>query len=307
MKKILNIFLVGILVTGLSSCLKDKTMIGPESPGAIKNIVEFANVDAISSGVGSIYPVYIKSYATDAPGKLTITVNYAGVDNAPTDINVVVSVDHSILTTYNAKIIKDARDAAIELGEDPDEAEEDVKDKLISPLNPAAYTVGNLNLVIPKGQRTASVDIALKPAEFSFVVPSGLAFKIVSASTGTISGNFGNIIVKIGAKNRLDGVYNYKTSANTTLRPNGNDNDAELATSGANSVTTNLVNTYSNIVAISVDPVTNKATVTSSGLAAPAITDPVSNYNPATKVLYLKWVSGVRLFEETYTYIGPRK
>ncbi|MBB2150089.1 DUF1735 domain-containing protein [Pedobacter gandavensis] len=305
MKKILNIFLVGILVTGLSSCLKDKTMIGPDSPGAIKNVIEFANIGEIKSNVSSIYPVYAQSYPVTAPGKLTVTVNYAGVDNAPSDINVVVALDPSILTTYNAKNVKDARAQAIELGQDPDEAEAEVDQ--IAPLKPDSYTLGNLNLVIPKGQRTASFDVALKPNLFTFDQTYALPFKISSSSLGVVSGNFGNIIVKISGRNRLDGVYNLKTSAATSLRPGLNENGAKLATSGANSVSYPLLNYYTgNIVTVSVDPVTNVATVTDSSLGVPAIMDPASKYDPATKVLYLKWKAGSRSFEETYTYTGPR-
>ncbi|RZL54284.1 MAG: hypothetical protein EOO93_20195 [Pedobacter sp.] len=67
------------------------------------------------------------------------------------------------------------------------------------------------------------------------------------------------------------------------------------------------MNTYSNIITYNIDPVTNKVTVVSviATIGTP-ITDPVSNYNPSTKVMYVKWTAGARSFEETYTYTGVR-
>jgi hypothetical protein len=308
MKKIINIFLLGLIAIGFSSCLKDKSLTQPDADGAIPNIIEFQNIGPITSPTTSIYPVYVQSYDISPTGTLNVVVNYAGVNNAPNDITVTVAMDPTIIAKYNDKIIADARAAAIVLGQDPDEAEEDVAGDLFEVLDPSLYSLGNLNLVIPSGQRTATLAVSLKPDQFDFAKNTALAFKIVtvSGSSVPISGNFGNIVVKVGAKNRIDGVYNYKTTAATALRPNRNDNDVELATTGPNTVQGNLVNYYTNIVTYSVDPLTNKATVTNSGGIGTPITDPSSNYNPATKVLYVKWSAGTRSFEETYTYTGAR-
>lgn len=311
MKKIINLFVLGLLVTGLSSCLKDKSLTLPDADGAIKNVVEFQNVDFISSGTSSIYPVYIKSFDIKPTGELTIAVNYAGVDAAPENIAVKVALDLSIIDKYNAKIIADARAAAIILGEDPDEAEDDVQGELFTPLSTSLYTLPSMDLTIPAGQRTASFKVALKPDLFSFSLKTALSFKIISSSTGVVSGNFGNIIVGIVAKNAYDGVYKYQSSATQSLRPNANDtgsNAAELVTSGPNTVTTPLVNYYTapgNLLTYQIDPATNKVTVLNGGIGTP-ITDPSSNWNPATKVLFVKWTAGARKFEETYTYIGSR-
>jgi len=308
MKKIINIFLLGLITVGFSSCLKDKSLIQPDAEGAIPNLIEFQNVGAITSGTSSNYPVYARTFNAGPTGTLDIVVNYAGVNNAPNDINVTVAVDPTILTKYNAKIVADARAAAIVLGQNPDVAEANVAGDLYEILDPLNYSVGSLNLVIPAGQRTATLKVTVKPDLFDFDKNSALAFKIVSVSGSSvpISGNFGNIIVKTMAKNKYDGIYNYKTSATTSLRANVNDNNAELETVGKNTVTGALVNGYSNMVVYSIDPVTNKVTVTNSGGIGTPVTDPASNYNPTTKVLYVKWVAAARSFEETYTYLGMR-
>jgi len=300
---------MGVLATGLSSCLKDDTMIGPDSPGAIKNVIEFANPDYINSPTSSIYPVYVKSFDIAPTGKLTLTVNYAGVDDAPQDIQVKVALDPAVLAAYNAKIVKDARDSATELGEDPDEAEADVQGDLFEALDPALFSLGNLDLVIPAGKRTATLDVDLKPDQFSFDKNTALAFKIVSASTGTISGNFGNIIVQIGAKNAYDGTYTLKTSAATSFVANAN-KTVTLSTVSATTVklSPGLLGTYSNEVTYTIDPVTNAVKVTCPSLGVLEPQDTRSKWDPTTKTLTVFWkrASGTSTFEETFIYKGPR-
>lgn len=300
---------MGVLATGLSSCLKDDTMIGPDSPGAIKNVIEFANPDYINSPTSSIYPVYVKSFDIAPTGKLTLTVNYAGVDDAPQDIQVKVALDPAVLAAYNAKIVKDARDSATELGEDPDEAEADVQGDLFEALDPALFSLGNLDLVIPAGKRTATLDVDLKPDQFSFDKNTALAFKIVSASTGAISGNFGSIIVQIGAKNAYDGTYTLKTSAATSLVPNAN-KTVTLATVSATTVklSPGLLGSYTNEVTYTIDPATNGVRVTCPSLGVQEPQDARSKWDPATKTLTVFWKqgNGGRTFEETFTYKGVR-
>ena len=309
MKKIINLFFFGLLTVGLSSCLKDKSLTLPDADGAIKNVIEFANPDFISSPVSSKYPVFVKSFDIAPTGNLTLTVNYAGVEAAPTDINIVVALDPAILTAYNSKIVKDARDAAIELGEDPDDAEDDVHEELFEALDPSLYTLGNLNLVIPSGQRTATLDLGLKPDQFSFTKNTALAFKIVSASTGVVSGNFGSIIVKIGAKNSYDGTYTYTTSAITSLVPNAN-KTVTLVTSSSTTVSLSpgLLGTYSNQVLYTIDKATNAVTVTCPSLGVQTPQDTRSKYDPATKTMLVFWKqgNGNRTFEEKFVFKGPR-
>jgi hypothetical protein len=200
-------------MTGLSSCLKDKSLTLPDADGAIKNVIEFQNVDFINSGTSSIYPVYVKSFEILPSGTLNLVVNYAGVDAAPENINVKLALDLTIITKYNAKLIADARAAAVILGEDPDDAEADVQGDLYEPLDPALYSLGSLDVTIPAGQRTANFAVTVKPNLFDFNKRTALAFKIVSASTGVISGNFSNVIVKIEGKNKYDGSYKFTGSA----------------------------------------------------------------------------------------------
>ena len=300
MRKFSNMLLIGLFLVVFSGCKKD------ESPALADALIEFQNLGPITSDVSSLYPVYAASFAVTPIAMLNITVNYAGVNNAPNDIAVKVGLDLSIIDMYNAKIVANARAAAITLGQNPDVAEISVQNQLYEALDPSLYSLGSLDLTIPSGQRTATFAIALAPNQFSFAKRTALSFKILSASTGAISENFGSIIVAIGAKNRIDGVYTYTSGPTQSLNPNAIENGAELVTSGPNTVTISLVNFYSNRVTYSVNPTTNKVTVLESGNIGDAITDPSSIYDPATKVLHVKWNTPNRTFDETFTYTGSR-
>jgi len=328
MKKIINISLLVLITVGFSSCLKDKSLTLPDADGAIPNLIEFQNIGPITSPTTSIYPVYESSFATNLPAVLDVTVNYAGVNNAPKDINVALELDPRIIEKYNNKIVADARAAAIVLGQDPDEAEEDVQGDLFDVLDASLYTTGALNLVIPAGQRTAKLSVTLKPAQFDFAKNYALAFKIVSASEGPISGNFGNIIVKISAKNQFDGAYSLSGDAfgapsRTNVYQAGSfawGGTIELRTFSANVVdfydaTTNwgggisqwillLPNSATGVGGFgssrprfTIDPTTNKVTSVVNAFPNPAngrafALDPTydSKFDPASKTLDLRFL-----------------
>ena len=124
MKKILSFLIAGVLVSSLSSCLKDDTLISPDAAGAINNIIEFKNPDYIASPTDRINPVYVKSFDVAPEATGILQVNYAGSGVAPEDITVKVSLAPELVTKYNAKTVADARATAIAGGLDPDEAEE---------------------------------------------------------------------------------------------------------------------------------------------------------------------------------------
>ncbi|MFC4211880.1 DUF1735 domain-containing protein [Pedobacter lithocola] len=279
-KNIIKSIVLFLAVTSLTSCLKDDSLVLDPAKGV--NVIEFANPGQINV-IGSIYPLYVQSYAVVPEVNRTITVSYSGPQSeAPEDITVNIAVaPNSVITEYNTN-----QNEAYEL------------------MPTSNYTMTTTSVVIKKGTSKASFNILFKPTSFDLGKALVLPLRITSVSSGTISGNFNTILLNVGAKNRIDGLYSYKTSATTSLVPNADDKDVPLVTSGANTVKTNLLNTYANIMVYSIDPVTNKVTVVS-GLGTP-VTDPVSNYNPTTKVMFVKWTSGTRSFEETFTYTGVR-
>lgn len=273
-----------VAVATLSSCLKDDRLVLDPEKGT--NVIEFVNPAQINH-VGSTTALYVMSYPILTTQQvIPIEVSYSGpAEGAPEDIVVNLALGgQAIIDQYN---------------------EEQDEDYTIMPA--AWYSIGATSVTIPKGQKRASFNISINTSLFDLTKPYVVPMTISSVSSGTISTNFSKILLNFGAKNAVDGLYNYKTTAGTSLVANANFNNVPLVTAGPNTVKTNLLDTYSNIITYNIDFTTNKVTVVSvvSSIGTP-ITDPVSNWNPATKVLYVKWTAGARSFEETYTYTGVR-
>lgn len=142
------------------------------------------------------------------------------------------------------------------------------------------------------------IPVKIKSNQFDFAKAYAIPLRIQSASSGNISANFGRVLFTVGGKNVWHGTYRH--TYKSTLG-NGT-NTVRLETVDATTVkfVPSLIGVYSNYQALQIDPATNKVTVIMT-TPLPIATDPVSNYNPATKTFYLKWTSngGARQFEET--------
>jgi hypothetical protein len=186
MKRTLNIVICFFFLAAFSSCLKDHTIIGPDSPGAVKHVVEFLNPAVISSSTGNPTPLYVFSYDVVPSAKLTIQVSYSGGEVAPNDIHVKVTTDSNGVKASN------------------------VEQKATRiPLPDSLYSTSSMDIVIPKGQKIGTLTITISPNKFDLTKSYALGLKIVSVSgtTAPISGNFGLIVVAVGAKNKWDGLY----------------------------------------------------------------------------------------------------
>lgn len=264
------------LLTGMSSCLKEKTIIGPDSPGAINAVVEFKNPASISSSTLLSTPVYNFSVARVASHEEIVEVNYTGLNGAPNDIKVKVKLDNTVA----AKAIQ----------------EQAITNTIATP---DLYNLSSLELTIPKGERTASFKITYFPEKFTRVIyVLGFTIESISGTDAPISGNFGKIATFLGTKNEWDGVYTYNSV--TTFGTAVNET-VTLKTAGDYKLVGKLVNTYSNLVWYTLDPVTNAVTVSMETLL-PIATLPGSYYDPATKTFYANWTSGGggRTYKETY-------
>lgn len=286
MKSFLNSIIALFIVVNFSSCLKDKELIGPDADGAgAANIIEIASPSAPASGVTSSVVMYSKAFDQAPSANYEVKIRCAGASAAETDIKVVISVDNSLITAYNSGNTN----------------------KIVT-LSPDAYTLTQTEVIIKKGEREAIVPITIKPELLKFDANYAIPIKIVSASHGVVSGNFGSSLFNIIPKNKYDGVYTLTTSALTTLAANSV-KTVELVTLGeyAVSLSPGLLGIYSNAVTYTIDPVNNRVEVGMTTLL-PVATDVSSVYDPASKTFTLKWTSngGARLFEETIKYVGPR-
>lgn len=292
MKNIIKTILAAAILLNTTSCLKDDELIGPDAPGAITNIVEFGNVSTPISGVTSPLPVYSLAYDIVPSATLDLPIKVVGAEAATSDTKVVIELNNALVGRYNDY-----------LNEDPENEIE------YAVLPSERYAVTTTEVTIKKGERVATIPVQFKPSLFTFDKDYAIGFTIKSASNGEVSGNFGNIVINVAAKNPYDGTYNYRTSANTSLVPNAN-KTVQLVTVGPNRVklSPGLLGTYSNEVYYNVDPITNMVTVECPSLGVQTPQDTRSKWDPATKTLKVYWKqgNGGRTFEETFTYTGSR-
>ncbi len=284
------IIMAFLTVLSLSSCLKDKFDI-INADGSTP-VVEFKNPGFISGETpegATSYSAYVFAYENGTAVEKTFIVQLTGPDPATSDITLNIGANAAAVTKVNA--------------------EKSIASTFVpfTVMPTSLYTIVTPTVTIPAGQRTAVVKVRFNTTQFDYAFKYGLPLAITSASGVGISKNFGTIILNIAAKNAYDGLYRYQSAANQSLNP-GADGTIPLTTIDKYTLSLPLVNVYtaaSNTTYYTIDPVTNKVTVSGAGIGA-ITTDPSSNYNPTTKVIYVKWTTSTRTFEETLTYKGPR-
>ncbi len=191
MNKLFKILTAALLVTSVSSCLKDddynNNIIGNkvDEEARIIELGEFA-----SSAHEKVYALNF----VDLDTTLTfLTVRLASNDPAPEDITVTLDTSASIIDDYNA-----------------------AHGTNFVPFDVALFSVEGTNsplqVVIPAGSREAKVMIKTNAINFDPSSQYAIGFRIVSVSPGdyTISQNFGTYVTAIGAKNKYDGNYSLR-------------------------------------------------------------------------------------------------
>lgn len=288
MKKILFKALVAFLATAsLSSCLKDDSTVLDPAKGV--NVIEFANPGAIVR-VGMPYTMYAFSYFTNTTPSQPITVSYSGPEEvAPTDIVVNVAVgSSSTITAYNTAA-----------------GESNVM------MNPNGYTFTGTQVVIKAGTSKATFSVPLRPANFDFSKQEVLPLTITSTSSGVVSGNFGTILLRLGARNIYDGYYSHQAGSMVTryTNPTTPANDALSGSMAGNpdlTFTTVDANTIeignlrwsggtSGVAGIdnlraTINPTTNQVTMSALGNATLRnVAGKTNAYDPATKTFTLNF------------------
>lgn len=298
MKKYLSVLLLAAMATGLTSCLKDGKVNLP--PGGSPSVIEFSTNLFVSPASDAHSPIslYAKSFALSPSASFDVNLAYTGGGVAPQDIVVNLSNDTTgILGNYN------------------DYSGEDFK-----PL-PAVQFSMPTTVTIKKGEQFAKLTITVKPDQFDLTAAYAIPLKIASVSAGTISGNYGKILVSVGAINKYDGIYSdngYVLRAGDDVLSGFFKNQTiSMVTAGPNSVTfAPLWADGSGVGGIggttaSVNPTTNKVTMFATG--NPALTNDPSydnRYDPATKTFYLSyyWGTGIgnRAHRDTLVFKSAR-
>jgi len=284
MKRYLKLY-SAILVLGISlftSCAKEANQFTNDGNGGENGIVELA--DLVPRASSTAYASVTKSFLSQTEVDCPIVVNYTGVNGAPEDVTITLGLDNSIVATNTALTV----------------------------LPTSLYTPSSFTLTIPKGQKSATLNLKLKTSQFNFALTYALGIKILSTSKGILSRNYGSGIFIIGAKNAYDGIYTVEAGSSVLRYSNpttptvndvlngslaGNPN-MTLTTATANSVViTNLrwaggTSSVSGIESLTatVDPVTNLVTM-SSGVNATLVnrTGMDNRYDPVTKTFRLNF------------------
>lgn len=280
------------------SCNKDKDFdnykYGVNDPGSSPIGVGFPQ------GQNKVNTTSINNVSTSQEFSIAL-VNLLSDEAATQDVHVTLEADPTLITAYNTN-------------NNPD----------LIPLPTAAYTISTLVVTIPKGQRTGTLKLVIPSASTTLDITKGyaLGFKIKSIQEPDvrIAQNFSSILVGIAIKNQFDGVYSlkgYSLRAGDAAKT-GNFSGAEigLITAGVASNTFSKLQIWADGTGVSigeptltVDAVTNKVTVTSSGGAA-NLPGYDSRYDPATKTYFVgfTWGGGPtqRVAIDTLTYVRPR-
>jgi hypothetical protein len=290
-----------LVVSTLSSCLKDDSVVLNPDKGV--NVIEFSNITNVAKAgsTTALYPLAFEILTT--PQVIPVSVNYSGpATGAPEDIVVTIAVGNtSFITQYNT---------------------EQTGTYVALPSN--MFSLSTTTLTIPKGGKKATFNVLVNTSLFDLSKAYVLPLTISKVSTGTISGNFGTILVAPVAKNKYDGIYSY---VGTTVRNSAAGPDPALSgtftgtnrtlvTLGANSNTIiplwannsgigGIDNTY-----FTIDPATNLITMGSSNPTLKNTIGSVNKYDPATKTFTLNFDWGTapstRVVSMTLKYLGPR-
>jgi hypothetical protein len=325
MKKLYVILLLLAMSAVFTSCLKDSNitddlLYGTYGVDKGPKLVEFPSAPLVNLALPAL--------ENDTSFAFT-TVRVNSTNPADQDIVFTLAIDPDALQKYN-----DEKRAEAE------ENEEDYEDYLIP--DPSAYTFESLTVTIPKGERSAPVNITLNPQDYlegKWAIP----LKIVSVSPAiTLSANYQTLITTIGVKNKYDGVYLLSGYHNRpTLNFPYEDVEMELRTLDANTVACYFVAASSLghpigtgpgaiswygaaispafVFDLATDKVTNVYNIPGGTLielytdavAEAGQTDPAmeNKYDPETKTLKVSWYYGgnpARAFFDTFVFERDR-
>jgi hypothetical protein len=170
----------------LASCLDDDKQ--PLDPTGYQNVIEFGDISVPASPAGSIYPLYSTAFAVSPQASFETIIKFAGPQSNDKDIQVTIAVDPVALADYNEQM-------------------EELNGSTFELLPAENYSIPTMTYTIPKGQASVSVPITVFPDKFDLARSFAIPLRIVSASSGIVSGNFGVAILATVAKNQYDAAY----------------------------------------------------------------------------------------------------
>ncbi|MBA9075584.1 BT_3987 domain-containing protein [Rufibacter quisquiliarum] len=283
MKRFLKFYTLALLAVGFSSCLSDEN-------------IEDQEYGMINLEANRIIEIPSATATTALPLE---------------DKNVTINLVHVHLAA-NQTAQEDIQVTLVPAPEKVTAASTTTAPLTLFPSN--LYTLPQGNVVtIPKGSRDGYLPIVVNAKNLDPAKTYALAYTIgnIDKSGYIVSGNYGQILAKVGVKNQWDGVYSsvagyvqrYSAPGVPTVGDalNGSmagNSDVTLTTIDANTVEITGLKWYgntSNIAGIdnlraTINPATNEVTMTALGNASLRnIASAVNKYDPATKTFTLNF------------------
>ncbi len=269
-----------LTMIGMTSCLKDKDYenykYGSYGAGNSKAGIGFPESENIINNIA------LENIDTEQEFEVAL-INLLSASPATTDIRITVETDLSVIEEYN-----------------------DVNEGDLVPLPNGSYFFETVELTIPKGSRTVQMNLKFADAfnRLDLTKNYGLGLKIstVDPSGIVISENRRRLLIGVNIKNQYDGVYDMKGYTLREGDPGKTGNFAgvemSLLTAGLHVLDFGALQNWADLTGvgigeprITVNPITNKVTITSSGRAV-NLPGYDSRYDPATRTFYLGFTWG---------------
>ncbi|MFI2741950.1 DUF1735 domain-containing protein [Zhouia sp. PK063] len=175
-KNIYKSLIACVALLGVYAC-SDET-------GPYVSTYQVIELDGVPRSGSELYPISTNTVEAVETDSVKVTVNYAGEKSAPEDITVNIEINDQAIADYNAS-----------------------EDANYTALDPSLYGAIPSTVTIKKGESSADFYIPVYPNSFDLNLSNALAITISSASSGTISGNYGTRIYYIPVKNEWEGTY----------------------------------------------------------------------------------------------------
>lgn len=269
------------LGVSFTSCLKDKgfedQQYGINDPDTQPPGVGFP----LSAKANNLNTVGVNVATTAQAVDGVVYVNLLGGRTATSDITVTLTLNDALRTAYNALPGTDD----------------------ILPLPSNLYNMST-TVVIPAGSRNAEIPInVLNTSGLDPNDTYGIGITIASADGGyVVAENFKNLLVQFTIKNQYHGEYEATGYVYHPSAPRAVHEDKDVLTAGANSVTVFLgdLGTAGYVALFTVDPVTNKLTITAAPGAAGAPYTQFDTGLPTTNPGYTPQWAGSAACNNTY-------
>jgi hypothetical protein len=263
--KILRIYAL-MLCVFLASCLDDDKQ--PLDPEGAENILEFDNISIPVSPLGAVHPLWAVAFDFSPQEQFDVVISYAGPTSNSRDIELTVEVDPFVLEAYNA--------------------EQGTSYQLL----PEDFYDFTGTVTLPKGETKVSLPVTVYPENFDLSLQYALPLRIVSSSSGIISGNWGAAVFATVAKNLYHGTYHSTGYFQHPSSPRAIDQNKVLETVSANTNLTGLADLGTPfLITVNADNSVTfvdgsfgsypKGTITVDGVTYN------NTYDPATKTYYL--------------------